>query len=42
MKILLAFCMLLATLESFSQAPKEITGAIKKLGFLEGIWKGKG
>ena len=41
-KAIIAFCILLLPLKNFAQAPKEITDAIKKLGFLEGVWKGKG
>ncbi|HKO81821.1 MAG TPA: hypothetical protein VJU78_15555, partial [Chitinophagaceae bacterium] len=41
-KTVITFCILMLTLKNFAQAPKETTDAIRKLGFLEGIWKGKG
>lgn len=42
MKALLTVGILILTLTNFAQAPKETTDAIRKLGFLEGVWKGKG
>jgi hypothetical protein len=42
MKAILTVCILILTLKNFAQAPKETTDAIRKLGFLEGVWKGKG
>lgn len=41
-KAIIAFCILMMPLKNFAQAPKETTDAIRKLGFLEGVWKGKG
>ena len=41
-KTVIALCILILPLKNFAQAPKETTDAIRKLGFLEGIWKGKG
>jgi hypothetical protein len=41
-KAVLIFCILLLSLKNFSQAPKETIDALKKLEFLEGVWKGKG
>ncbi len=42
MKTAITICVLILALKSFAQAPKENIEAIRKLGFLEGIWKGKG
>jgi hypothetical protein len=42
MKAVITICILMLTLKSFAQAPKETTDAIRKLAFLEGVWKGKG
>ena len=42
MKALFTCCILLFTVKIFSQSPKEAIGAMKKLEFLEGVWKGKG
>ena len=30
------------SLNSFGQAPEQTVEAIRKLAFLEGVWKGKG
>ena len=42
MKTAITICILILALKNFAQAPKETTDAIRKLGFLEGVWKGKG
>ena len=42
MKTSVPICILILALNSFAQAPEETTEAIRKLGFLEGIWKGQG
>lgn len=42
MKLIITICVLALTLKNFAQAPKETTDAIRKLGFLEGVWRGKG
>lgn len=42
MKGVITICILILSLKNFAQAPTETTDAIRKLGFLEGVWKGKG
>jgi len=42
MKAAISICFFILALKGFAQAPKETTDAIRKLAFLEGVWKGKG
>ena len=42
MKTVIAISILMLSLKSFAQAPEQTVEAIRKLAFLEGVWRGKG
>lgn len=42
MKAAISFCFLIYSLTACGQSPKEMTDAIGKLQFLQGVWKGNG
>ena len=42
MKAVLSICIILLTIKGIGQVPAEMVDAVKKLQFLEGVWKGQG